>query len=394
MGWIKRMSLKKALFTMMFLGLLLASMLSIGVFYACTRFNRTIAPNGIIIDSITSPPSIITQPDPSAQAVLATDIISILQIVLPILIFTIVILITSILFYRMKLEGPLYLLKNGAERIMQNDLDFVIPAQPDVDELGQLCNAFEKMRKNLLVNNQTLWRQAEERKRLNAAFAHDLRNPLTVLKGTVKLLRKGVLDEPTLSRMESYTRRIEQYIDSMSSIQKLEQMSVQKQSIPCSQLYSEIADTVNLLAPSLSYELSQADINAADLRTVNINAVNVRTGNIKTADMETVEIDPGLFMIVAENLVANAARFAEERLWIHFDVKDSFLLLSVMDDGPGYPGELIQNGPKPFGRLEESGEHFGMGLYSCQIICLKHGGKLVLENVKDKGAKATAFFCI
>lgn len=316
MGWIKRMSLKKALFTMMFLGLLLASLLSIGVFYTCTKFNRTIDPHGIAIYSTTSPPSIITGPELSAQDEMIADIISILQIVLPILIFTVVILATSILFYRIKLKEPLNLLKNGSERIMQNDLDFVIPIQPDADELGQLCNAFEKMRENLLVNNQTLWRQAEERKRLNAAFAHDLRNPLTVLKGTVKLLRKGVLDEPTLSRMESYTRRIEQYIDSMSSIQKLEQMAVQKQSIPCSQLYSEIADTVNLLAPSLSCELSQTDINAAD--------------------METVEIDPGLFMIVVENLVANAARFAEERLWFHFDVKDSFLLLSVTDDGPGF----------------------------------------------------------
>ena len=53
------------------------------------------------------------------------------------------------------------------------------------------CAAFETMREELLLTNQELWRQAEERRRLNAAFAHDLRNPVTVLKGTVKQLRQG-----------------------------------------------------------------------------------------------------------------------------------------------------------------------------------------------------------
>lgn len=60
------------------------------------------------------------------------------------------------------------------------------------DELGQLCAAFETMRKELLKSNQELWRQAEERKRLNAVSSHDLRNPITVLKGTVKLLRQAL----------------------------------------------------------------------------------------------------------------------------------------------------------------------------------------------------------
>lgn len=63
-------------------------------------------------------------------------------------------------------------------------------------------------------------------KRLNAAFSHDLRNPITVLKGTIKLLRQGTADEQAIDRLESYTLRIEQYAEAMSSIQRLEQMPV------------------------------------------------------------------------------------------------------------------------------------------------------------------------
>lgn len=65
---------------------------------------------------------------------------------------------------------------------MAGDLDFALHTA-SADELGRLCSAFEAMRRALLESNRRLWRQAEDRQRLNAAFAHDLRNPVTVLKG-------------------------------------------------------------------------------------------------------------------------------------------------------------------------------------------------------------------
>lgn len=366
MDWLRRMSLKSALFTMMFLGLTFASLLSIGVFYGCILLSSTIAPSGIMFDILSSPP-VTWLPKPSKQAIAIANIVSILQIILPILIFTIVILLTTSLFYRIKLKDPLHILKSGAERIMENDLDFMIPTSQSGDELGELCTAFEKMRESLLVNSRTLWRQAEERKRLNAAFAHDLRNPITVLKGTVKLLRKGIRDEQTIARLENYTLRIEQYIESMSNIQRLEQVPVQKKKLACGLLRAELADTARILAPALSCEIT-------------------------VPQERSVEIDHGLFMTVAENLISNASRFSENTLQIHLQICGSSLLLSVMDDGPGFPGELIRDGPKPFGKMEKNAAHFGMGLYSCQTICIKHGGKLVLKNMDTRGAKADAYF--
>ena len=71
-----------------------------------------------------------------------------------------------------------------------------------------------------------------------------------------------------------------------------------------------------------------------------------------------------------------------------------FLSLTVIDDGSGYPAELVQNGPKPFGKLNEDTAHFGMGLYSSGVLCIKHGGVLKLENIDGQGAMATAFFQI
>ncbi len=60
--------------------------------------------------------------------------------------------------------------------ISHNNLDFCLEYNNN-DELGNLCNAFEKMRSELNKNNIKMWTMINDRKQLNAAFSHDLRNP-------------------------------------------------------------------------------------------------------------------------------------------------------------------------------------------------------------------------
>ena len=49
--------------------------------------------------------------------------------------------------------------------------------------MGRLCQSFEEMRQELVCNKENMWKLVDRQKELNAAFAHDLRTPLTVLKG-------------------------------------------------------------------------------------------------------------------------------------------------------------------------------------------------------------------
>ena len=87
----------------------------------------------------------------------------------------------------MRLAPGLAVLDNATEKIAKQDLDFTVARGRD-DELGRLAQSFETMRASLAESQKALWRTAEERKRLNAAFAHDLRTPLTKLKGKIELL--------------------------------------------------------------------------------------------------------------------------------------------------------------------------------------------------------------
>ena len=272
--------------------------------------------------------------------------------------------LAGVLFYQLKLKGPISVLQMGTERIRDHDLDFTIP-EVSKDELGQVCAAFETMRAELLRSNQELWRQAEERKRLNAAFAHDLRNPITVLKGTVKLLRRGAEDEQALERLEVYTRRIEQYVEAMSGVRRLEQLPVEPRPVSLSQLGNELEETAGLLAPALSL-------------------------SCRFPKEGWVNLDHGLFLTVAENLIANTVRFSRSKLELTLETDSGFLTLTAADDGPGFPQELIQNGPKPFGKRDGDAAHFGMGLYTCKLLCQKHGGDLRLQN--GPGAVVLASF--
>ena len=342
---LKNMELKKT-FLVLSASCVLVALLMLGlVFMICNSISSNFPSGGI---EILADGSIVKMETPTETQQNILSMLGIIQIVSCIVLPMGGLALSGILYYHIKLKQPISTLRNGISRIRNHDLDFSMPVHSD-DELGQLCTAFDTMREELLKSNQELWWQAEERKRLNAAFSHDLRNPITVLKGTIKLLRQGTA--------------------AMSSIQRLEQMPVRINEYSYSLLHSELEETAKILAGALEPSVS-------------------------APDKGTIQLDHGLVLTVAENLIGNAARFAKSKIEIHLERKGNFLHLSVTDDGPGYPVELIQSGPKPFGKMKEDSAHFGMGLYSSQILCLKHGGTLTLENSKSYGATATASFQI
>ena len=111
----------------------------------------------------------------------------------------------------------------ASRKIAEKDLDFAIHWDRQ-DEMGALCASFEEMRRALWENNRVMWRQMEERKRLNAAFAHDLRTPLTVLRGYAGMLGRDHAEgaDPAdmaqeVRVMEAQVRRLEDYVQAMSS---------------------------------------------------------------------------------------------------------------------------------------------------------------------------------
>ncbi len=359
---LTHMGLRRAFFLLTLCGLLAGLALAALLWTGCKAAASQYPPGGVVIGAEGGVITPLPAPTPEQLRLLRMlDVVGLLGWVL----FPAAGLgAAGALFYRWKLKAPIALLLEGTRRIRAHDLDFSIPSVSG-DKLGQICSAFEDMRRELLKTNRELWRQAEERRRLNAAFAHDLRNPVTVLKGSVKLLRQDPSNRQALDRLENYTARIEQYVEAMSSVQRLEQLPVKTAGVSFAVLRSELEETARLLAPALDAAVQGPEEGAA-------------------------ELDHGIFLTVAENLIGNGARFARQALEITFCVEGDTLLLTVADDGPGFFPELLKNGPRPFGKRSEAGGHFGMGLYSSGLLCRKHGGELRLENQERGGAIAIA----
>lgn len=291
------------------------------------------------------------------------------------IVFIICVLLAGVIFYMRKLKKPLALLDSASARIADGDLEFKVEYESR-NEFGRLAASFETMRQSLYGTNREMWRMMEGRRRLNAAFAHDLRTPLTVLRGYCDFLLQYVPDGKidnekaisTLSTMDVYLKRLEGYTTTMSSLQKLDELELSAKQVSFNSICEELGNTADMLIEEKRL------------------AFNGNGDGVLSIDMTAV-------FQVYENLVSNAVRYAENEVRIFCSVMDGALSVCVFDDGPGFTPEALKNAAEPYFRDEKDlsdTAHFGIGLYICRLLCEKHGGALSIENAC--GGKVTASF--
>lgn len=292
-------------------------------------------------------------------------------------------LLTFRRFYRVHIAAPLAELAGAADRIAEQDLDFAIGTVRG-RELGRLSETLEHMRASLLEAQRELWRTAESRRRLNAAFAHDLRTPITVLKGTVEMaqmrLRRGdTLDVDALDTLSSQVARLERYATSMGGLTKLEDRPVERERLSADVLRGElehhVAGVVSARGSELDLELASRSESAESIRH----------------DM-TVLLDLSLVEEVLDNLLSNACAHAVSSVTFDMMVDVGTLTLVVTDDGPGFTPEALHRGCDPFFSENKSAEHFGLGLNVSSVLCGLHGGEIALTNAETGGAHVIATF--
>lgn len=276
-------------------------------------------------------------------------------------------------YYRKKLREPIAQLQNGVERIQEDNLDFHIEYDGN-DELGRLCCSMEKMRRELRQKHKALWESLEQRKLLNASVSHDLRTPITVLKGYLDYLEKNIPQDKltedmlldTVSSMQGAVNRLELYVESVRDIEKIENIEIEKRSENVKLLLNELRSNVLQLAGNKEIIIS--------------NDITV----------DKIQIDKGVFFRILENLLQNALRYAEKQVSINLSHKKDFLILTVKDDGKGFSAADLEKATTVFYSNDKEKQHFGIGLSVCKILCEKHGGLLYVGNQKEKGACVTA----
>lgn len=316
-------------------------------------------------------------------------------------------------FYRVHIAGPLADLAGAADRIAEQDLDFAIGTVRG-RELGRLSETLEHMRASLLEAQRELWRTAESRRRLNAAFAHDLRTPITVLKGTVEMaqmrLRRGdALDAGALDALSAQVARLERYATSMGGLTKLEDRPVEREALALDDLREELDRHVSgviaarggglkLELPSMGETAAMPASETAGApapETAAMTAPDAIGGSASAADgrpAASLFLDLPLVEEVLDNLLSNACVHTSTRVAFDMMVDAGVLTVVVTDDGPGFTPEALRRGCDPFFSENKSAEHFGLGLNVSSVLCGLHGGRIALANAESGGARVIATF--
>ena len=279
------------------------------------------------------------------------------------------------LFYRNKLRRPLALLTQAAQRIAREDLDFSI-AYDRRDEMGALCDAFEAMRLSLSQNNARMWRAMEERKKVNGAFAHDIRTPLTVIKGYAQLLDKQLaaqaapeVTRPMVATISRQLARLEDFTQAMSQLTRLDEMPFHPRPLTLSAFLPQLTESAAPLCRErgLAFSFSQGDM------------------------PPQMCLDRALICQVFDNLLSNAVGYGRTQVRARAWACRGDFFLSVENDGAPFTSEQLERATAPYYTSGAPG-HLGLGLHICQALCEKHGGGLLLTNPTAGGARTIARF--
>lgn len=296
-----------------------------------------------------------------------------------VLIFSIVGSVAAVFFfYKNKLKTPLQELKDASQMIADNELDFHVSYE-NKDEMGTLCKEFEMIRSDLADNNRKMWRMIDDEKALRNAIAHDIRSPLSILRGYQEMLlefvsAESIKTEDVIDILQTgmyQIDRIEYLTENMRKMSHLEQRELQ-----CSEIeLSELAKKIEAEAAMLSKKESKL-----------CKVERVQEQNI-------VKVDEELVMEVTDNLLENAVRYAQKSIALQIKKKDGFLIISVEDDGIGFV-DTEEKVTEPFYHKnpQDDLKHFGLGMYISRIFCEKHGGNLKIYNARQGGAHVEALF--
>ena len=287
--------------------------------------------------------------------------------------------IAVFLFFRQKLRTPLRMLSEASSRISENDLTFEITYEQE-DEMGRLCKNFEKMRKELINNKKKLWSMFEDERTLRSAIAHDIRTPITLVKGNLeivneffplhKLSDKKVIE--IINKTIQHTEHLEHFVDMMKYLNSIVDIEPEYETLTYKTLGTKVYEVQRQLCEKnkIEFKYEHNDIDCM----LNVDSVFV------------IEVE--------ENLLTNALRYANNRILVSLGIVGDYLVLIIEDDGPGFkenPQKYLQSYCKC--KKEEDGDvHYGLGLYISKSLCVAHGGELRLENLEYGGARAIAKF--
>ena len=276
-------------------------------------------------------------------------------------------LVVGLWVYR-SIAVPLVKLKKATQNIKEGNLDFVLDVEGK-DEFSELCQDFEEMRRRLKESTEEKSLIEKENRELISNISHDLKTPITAVKGYVEGIMDGVADTP--EKMDRYVRTIYNKTNEMDHlINELTFYSkIDTNRIPYTFSKLNVEDYFSDCAEELGLEMETRGIEL-------VYANYVEKGVQVIADGEQIRR-------VIHNIVSNAIKYMEKpRGIIQLRVKDvgDFIQVEIEDNGKGIAAKDLPYIFDRFYRTDVSRNSSkggsGIGLSIVKKIMEDHGGKV------------------
>ena len=263
---------------------------------------------------------------------------------------------------------PLVKLKKATQNIKEGNLDIVLDVEGD-DEFSELCRDFEEMRKRLKESAEEKVLLDKENKELISNISHDLKTPITAVKGYVEGIMDGVADTP--EKMDRYVKTIYNKTNEMDHlINELTFYSkIDTNRIPYTFSKLNVEDYFGDCAEEVGLELETRGIEL-------VYANYVESGVLVIAAGEQIRR-------VIHNIISNAIKYMDKpKGIIQIRVKDvgDFIQVEIEDNGKGIAAKDIAYIFDRFYRTDVSRNSSkggsGIGLSIVKKILEDHGGKV------------------
>lgn len=301
-----------------------------------------------------------------------------LMIIMVILEGITIIILSSIRFGK-KIKGKMQPVMKAVEKIKNQDLEYEV-SYSGIKELDDCLSSIDDMRIALKESLEQQWKTEQDKNRQMSALAHDIKTPLTVVRGNAELLSEMELTEEQKNMIVyiiNSTMQIQNYVQKLIDVTKsVDGYPNSPEKVMTEALLDDIRKQTSGLA-----EVYHLKINWKE--QWNSQTVNVTYDQVVRAVM---------------NIIQNAVEHTMEggTINIYIEEKNENLTFTVEDTGNGFTKEALLHGTEQFfmDDTSRSGEaHYGIGLFFAKTVAQKHGGKILLTNSEETGG-AKVEICI
>ena len=279
-------------------------------------------------------------------------------------------------FVARSISSPIRRMKEIAQRISKGQ--FAEKARiKSSDELADLAEALDAMAGELQVKIERLRHMDSVRTDFVANVSHELKTPLTSIRGFVETLEDGAIDDTSNARrflaiIKKHTERLGNIIDDLLRLSELE--SGGKMEMTKVDLKGLIDEVVMGFGHALAVKHQTLD-------------VGTQTGDF------TIKGDRSKLEQVFVNLIDNAIKYSKEsgRINVRLSETDRCVVITVEDDGIGIPKEDIERVFERFYRVDKAHSRelggTGLGLSIAKHIVLAHKGEICIDSEPGKGTQ-------